>query len=1033
MPIRRPRPVSPLLSGLRSRKQADSAAQESVLGRFFSQHAIRDRDDGGEPGMPTAAYLSPDHAYLAVVRDYTALEVYRLAGERLGEKVCARSVSRLPRVEWSSSSTMLAFVNGRYEAEVVSVPAGRSTVLFLANAVSFYPDSSWLAVLGNTSLNISHVTSLKDPARTIIYKSGVSYGNPFGVSPDGLLIACGTARSTVQILRADDLQVTHELHGHGEMITDLQWLDPDTLATASADGTVRIWGAYGGRELRVLEAETGFLGLSYSPALDCLVGWTPDEYLAWSVSVGDILSQQELPVPAGLGYRYASASPRGDLFVKLDGPDVADIAFSHGWDSDGHHRPPPASVSTYANAKVLLLGDSGVGKSGLALVLAGESFRPTESTHARRIWKMPVPELNQGGEAQREVLLWDLAGQPGYRIVHQLHLSGGAVALILFDSRSETTPLAGIGYWARALQQAQAASAAGRDPVPAFLVGARTDRGVVGVSNERLAEVVAEFGFRDYLPTSAKENWGVAEIRATVLAAIDWSRLPVVTSSALFAAAKSFVLDQKAAGTLLTPLTSLLSSFLGAPVTGPAAEAAPHARVGRDLLDSGPEGDQTRLRNVFEGCVARLESAGLVRRLAFGDLVLLQPELIDVYAGAIVNAARDEPDGLGSMLESRVLAVDFRLPELERIADRQQEKLLIIATLEELTRHEIVLREETEDGVQLVFPAAFRRDLPEADEPADNEVEFAFEGPVDNIYATLVVRLARSDRFARHAAFQSAAQFEADSGGICTVHLTRSDEGRGVLQVGYAEAVADVVRAQFERFVLAHLERRATPGTIRRARLYRCPECGNLFTHAQIEAALSRGRTGVLCPADETRVPLEDSLARESPEEDAVTEQMDASADAARSVAAASSIILGKRETTDFDVFMCHHSDDKPAVREMAKRLQDHGLLPWLDEAQLIPGRPWQDELERQIGSIRAAAVFVGPGGVGPWQNQEMRAFLNEFAVRECPVIPVLLPGGAAPQLPLFLRSMTWVDLQAADGFERLVWGITGHRPVASG
>ena len=278
-------------------------------------------------------------------------------------------------------------------------------------------------------------------------------------------------------------------------------------------------------------------------------------------------------------------------------------------------------------------------------------------------------------------------------------------------------PLSGIGYWARALLHANATT----DTPPTFLVGARTDRGVVGVSDERLAEVVAEFGFQRYMTTSAKEGWGVAELRAAVLAAIDWTRMPVVTSSALFAAAKNFVLGQKAAGTLLTPLTSLLAAFLGAPVSGPAAEASPDAKTGRDLLatETVANTQDARLRSVFEGCVARLESAGLVKRLAFGDLVLLQPELIDVYAGAIVNAARDEPDGLGSMLESRVLNVDFRLPEHERVADRQQEKLLIIATLEELTRYEIVLREETEEGVQLVFPAAFRRDLPDAAEPPE--------------------------------------------------------------------------------------------------------------------------------------------------------------------------------------------------------------------------------------------------------------------------------------------------------------------------
>jgi GTPase SAR1 family protein len=814
----------------------------------------------------------------------------------------------------------------------------------------------------------------------------------------------------------------------GETVTDLEWLGPDTLAIASFGGAVRIWQTSSNRIARILEVESSIFGLSYSPTRNFLVGWTYSSYIFWSASDWKILAQRKFSITTQIGYRYLSASPSTDLLVSLDGPGISDITFSRR--PDPRWVQPGSSVSTYANAKILLLGDSGVGKSGLGLVLAGEPFQPTESTHARRIWKMPVPELDLGAEAQQEVLLWDLAGQPGYRIVHQLHLSDGAVGLVVFDSRSETSPMAGVGYWARALRHAQAIRG---EEMPTYLVGARTDRGVVGVSDERIAEVVTEFGFRGYLATSAREDWGIAELRAAVLAAIDWTHIPVVTSSALFAAAKSFVLDQKAARTLLTPLASLLASFLGAPVTGPAADAAPGVKTGRDLLDSGSGSDEhDRLRGVFDGCVARLESAGLVKRLAFGDLVLLQPELIDVYAGAIVNAARDEPDGLGSMLESRVLDVDFRLPEDERIPDRQQEKLLIIATLEELTRHEIVLREETEEGVQLVFPAAFRRDLPEA-EPTGNEVEFAFEGPVLNVFVTLVVRLARSDRFTRRGTFQAAAQFEADAGGVCTVHLTRSDEGRGALQVGYSEDVADVVRFQFERFVLTHLERRATAGTVRRVRMYRCPDCGSPFGARQVEAAISRGRASLICPVDETRVPLEDSYEALSRAQDAVAREMDASADAARGIAAASSVILGKEEVTDFDVFLCHHSADKPAIRLIAQRLRERGLLPWLDEAELIPGRSWQEELERQISNIRAAAVFVGPGGLGPWQNRELRAFLNEFAERGCPLIPALLPGATAPALPVFLKGLTWVDLRAADGFERLIWGITGRKPVLQG
>ncbi len=981
----------------------------------------------------TGIYSSPGYEYLAVVTGYTNLALYELHGEQLGEKLSEHSLFQLGRATWSDAGTTLAFA-GSHGAAILNTRTGKKESLGIATAVAIYPDGSRVAVLHSNQLAIHHCDSM-EVASTIsldnprAYKSARVGSFTVSISPDCRQIAVGTEARTVRIFDAQNYKYSLDLRGHEDIITDLEWIGPDTITTSSNDRTIRIWDTSTGQLLRVLEAETSVIGISYLQASDWLVGWTDSEYFAWSGSTGQLLLREPLPVAAEIGYRLISPSNRSSLFARLEGPSINDIAFSHTWSA--HYAQPPGSVSTYANAKILMLGDSGVGKSGLAMVLADEPFQPTESTHARRIWKMPVGEQDQGLAAQREVLLWDLAGQPGYRIIHQLHLSDGVVALILFDSRSETTPLAGIGYWARALRHAHATKS---DLLPTFLVGARTDRGGVSVSDDRVAEIVTEFGFLGYLSTSAKEGWEVAELRQAVLAAIDWSRIPVVTSSTLFAAAKSFVLDQKAAGTLLTPLTSLLGSFLGAPVTGLAAEAAPGAKIGRDLLDAEPaDDDMTRLRGMFEGCVARLESAGLVKRLAFGDLVLLQPELIDVYAGAIVNAARAEPDGLGSMLESRVLDVDFRLPEHERIADRQQEKLLVIATLEELIGHEIVLREVTEDGVQLVFPAAFRRDLPEPTEPVENVVEFTFEGPVVNIYVTLVVRLARSDRFTRRGAFQAAAQFEADSGGVCTVHLTGSDEGRGVLQAGYSDDVADVVRFQFERFVIAHLERRATAGSVRRVRLYRCAECGTRFSIEQVKAALSRGRTSLLCPVDEIRVALEDPFTAYSHGQDAVTEQMDASADAARSLAAASSVILGKEETTDFDVFLCHHGDDKEAVRQMARQLREHGILPWLDETDLIPGRPWQEELERQISHIRAAAVFVGPSGVGPWQNHEIWAFLSEFSDRKCPVIPVLLPEATAPKLPLFLRNMTWVDFSKPGGIERLIWGITGRKRGPSG
>ena len=168
------------------------------------------------------------------------------------------------------------------------------------------------------------------------------------------------------ILDADDLHVVHILDGHDmAIITDLEWLAPTTLATSAIDDTIRFWSISQDqiRQFRVLETETLVLGISYSPALDCLMAWTREKYLVWSVSTGDIRSQEDLPFGPAPTSRYVSASPHSDLIAKVTGPGEGDIAISHGWGGD--RDKPPSSVSTYANAKVLMLGDSGVGKSGL--------------------------------------------------------------------------------------------------------------------------------------------------------------------------------------------------------------------------------------------------------------------------------------------------------------------------------------------------------------------------------------------------------------------------------------------------------------------------------------------------------------------------------------------------------------------------------------------------------------------------------------------------------------------------------------------
>lgn len=145
---------------------------------------------------------------------------------------------------------------------------------------------------------------------------------------------------------------------------------------------------------------------------------------------------------------------------------------------------------------------------------------------------------------------------------------------------------------------------------------------------------------------------------------------------------------------------------------------------------------------------------------------------------------------------------------------------------------------------------------------------------------------------------------------------------------------------------------------------------------------------------------------------------------------------------TQYDVFLSHNSQDKPAVEELARRLTKSGIQPWLDKWNLIPGEPWMEAIEEALDSCAACAVFVGPSGTGPWQNEEMRVAIqrrvDERREGERPfrVIPVLLPGaerGERSRLPAFLVATTWVEFHRAlddeEAFHRLACGIRGIAP----
>jgi hypothetical protein len=274
--------------------------------------------------------------------------------------------------------------------------------------------------------------------------------------------------------------------------------------------------------------------------------------------------------------------------------------------------------------------------------------------------------------------------------------------------------------------------------------------------------------------------------------------------------------------------------------------------------------------------------------------------------------------------------------------------------------------------------------------------------------------------------------FGAAAGGRCGVQIRSFGDGTGELVLFHDGRASAETLAQLRAYVRAHLERRALPNSIEERPSFVCLNCRTAVSDAVVRKRRERGHEWLDCPVCGERVHLTEAAGLSSAVAADTVAAIDENALARRERAQAAQVVAGKRKLGEYDVFLCHNGADKPAVRTLARRLMDRGVLPWLDERDLVPGRSWQDEIQAQIGKVKSAAVLIGGSGVGPWQDKEVKGILITFIKRDRPVIPVVLPDApAAPELPLFLKDYHWVDLRQADPdpLDQLEWGITGKRP----
>ncbi len=648
---------------------------------------------------------------------------------------------------------------------------------FAIYSIAWSPDSKTLATCGQDgtvwlwdwSFGWTTQHSLKEHSKSVL---NVTW------SPDGQMLASGSEDNTIRLWNAKTKQLTFTLEGHTREVRSVAFsANGYLLASKSGDGTVRLWRCDTGENVKVLEesASTYFsAGIDFHPTA---------------------------PILATLGEE--------NTVIRI-------------WDLDFDvilAAPSLARGVSYTNAKVVLVGETGVGKTGLGVRLAEGVWRPTPgSTHGMNVWTLY-------SEPEREVMLWDFAGQDEYRLVHQLFLNETNVALLLYDPTRSQDTFEGIDYWEKALHNAVP------NEVQKILVAARVDVGNVRMTKKDIKAYCKAHGCLAHVATSAETSEGCEELRAAIMKAIPWDKLPRTSSPEVFKRNKDFLAAVRQGNRILVREPDLSAEF--------------KAQAGDGDVPTEAE---------FRTVIGHVETAGLIKRLSFGDFVLLKPELLNGYASDIVDAARRHAHGLGAVRKADVL--DGRIKLKDEGGLKASDKIFLLhATVELFLRLGLALEQ---DG-NLVFPSKFNRQMPPLAEDPVIEVEFDFEGPVENLYTTLVVKLYYGGIFRLKRLWKNAAEFLNARERVCGFQLHSEGDGRGTLKVFYAEGVSDDDKALFLKIVADHFTEKHVP--VERQRIYRCPGCREVVRErSAVQRALEKNKDKIFCQDCGGAIPLVDAL-----------------------------------------------------------------------------------------------------------------------------------------------------------------------------
>jgi small GTP-binding protein len=517
------------------------------------------------------------------------------------------------------------------------------------NCVVFNPLACTMASVSETVVKIWDLET-HECISTLDEHTG--YINSVAFDPAGRTLASGSDDKTVKLWNLETSECINTLKGHKGVVWDVAF-DPAgrTLASGSDDKTVKLWETVHGKLLRTLEGHTEeVLDVSFLTTGMLLGSKSFDETIRiWRVDTGEPVAIIPEVTNKEIAISNLIFHPSLQLLASVgSGSDELDIGpnnviYIYELDPVILLGQSTAPTIAYTSAKVVLVGDSGVGKTGLGWRLAHGEFKEHSSTHGQQFWLLNQLCKQRSDGTQCEAVLWDLAGQPDYRLIHALFLDDADLALLLFDPTRNDDSLSGVEFWLKQLK-AEAQPPSG---TPTVLVAARSDRGSPRLTQRELNAFCKDRGLKAFLLTSAKSGDGIEELVKMMQNMIPWDDKPATVTTETFKRIKNFVLDLKEKSRrrkmILTPK---------------------ELRQRLEKTDRKWKFSDAEMMTA----VGHLENHGYVKRLKTSKgepRILLAPELLNNLAASFVLEARRNQEGLGSLEEQRLLSGEYKFPELK--------------------------------------------------------------------------------------------------------------------------------------------------------------------------------------------------------------------------------------------------------------------------------------------------------------------------------------------------------------------------------